>query len=198
MRTRIRHFRKQRGLTQTELAASLGTTAATVSRLETADMTVSTGWLERLAEVLEVDVATLIGGGERTSLVCMAELGRGGVVTPLAEGIPLSPAFASSAREPLAFRVASGMGSYAAGDMLIVDRVPVEEAASLLGRDGVVADMDGVCVFGRLVSADAERCLVVPPEAGAAAREIIEADWIAPVVCLVRMLPPVSRRRSGR
>lgn len=42
MRTRIRHFRKARGLTQTELAEALGTTAATVSRLETADMTVST------------------------------------------------------------------------------------------------------------------------------------------------------------
>ena len=197
MRTRIRHFRKQRGLTQSELAASLGTTAATVSRLETADMTVSTGWLERLAEVLGVDVADLVGG-ERTSLVCLAELGRGGAVRTLAEGIPLPPAFASSAREPLAFRVSEEIGLYAAGDMLIADRVAAEEASLHLGRDGVVADMNGERVFGRLVSASGRQCLVVPLETGAAARDIAEADWIAPVVALFRTFAPVSRPRSGR
>lgn len=197
MRTRIRHFRKQRGLTQTELAASLGTTAATVSRLETADMTVSTGWLARLSEVLGVDVADLVGG-ERAPLVCLAELGRGGTVRTLAEGIPLSPALASQAREPLAFRVAEEMGSYAPGDMLIADRVQAEDAGPLLGRDAVVAGMDGTRVFGRLVSAGGRRCLVVPPEAGATAREIAEADWVAPVVALLRTFQPVSRRRSGR
>ena len=47
MKTRIRHFRKLKGLTQSGLALRLSTTAATVSRLATADMTVSTDWLER-------------------------------------------------------------------------------------------------------------------------------------------------------
>lgn len=198
MRTRIRHFRKQRGLTQSELAASLGTTAATVSRLETADMTVSTGWLERLAAVLGVEVADLVGGSERAGLVCLAELGRGGAVRALAEGLPLSPSLAAPAREPLAFRVAEEMGSYAAGDMLIADRVPAGDALPLLGRDGIVADRHGGRVFGRLVSVDGRHCLVVPPEPGAAAHDIAEADWVAPVVSLVRMFAPVSRPRSGR
>jgi transcriptional regulator with XRE-family HTH domain len=197
VRTRIRHFRKQRGLTQSELAAALGTTAATVSRLETADMTVSTGWLERLAGVLGVEVADLVGGSERTGLVCLAELGRGGAVRALAEGIPLSPSLAAPAREPLAFRVAEEMGDYAAGDMLIADKVPAGEALPLLGRDCIVADRQGGRVFGRLVSAAGGHCLVVPPEAGAAAREIAAADWIAPVVSLVRTFAPVSRPRSG-
>lgn len=198
MRTRIRHFRKQRGLTQTGLAAALGTTAATVSRLETADMTVSTGWLERIAAVLGVEAADLVGGSERAGLVCLAEIGRGGAVRALAEGLPLSPSLAAPARDPLAFRVAEDMGSYAAGDMLIADRVPAGDAAPLLGRDCIVADINGERVFGRLVSAAGGHCLAVPPEAGAAAREIAAADWIAPVVSLVRMFPPVSRPRSGR
>lgn len=197
MRTRIRHFRKARGLTQTELAEALGTTAATVSRLETADMTVSTDWLERLAGALEVNVRDLIGG-EPGNLVCQAELRRGGRVATLATGIPLSPSLAEGAREPLAFLAAEEMGLYAAGDMLIADRVQSEEAGALLGRDCIAAGMDGARHFGRLVEISGRRCVVVPPEAGAAAIALDEADWVAPVVALIRRFPPVSPRRSGR
>ncbi|MFN4353071.1 helix-turn-helix domain-containing protein [Parvibaculum sp.] len=197
MRTRIRQFRKARGLTQTELAAALGTTAATVSRLETADMTVSTDWLERLAGALGVDVRELIGG-ESGVLACQAELRRGGRVVTLATGIPLSPSMAEGAREPLAFLVAEEMGLYMAGDMLVADRVQAEEAGALLGRDCIAADMETARHFGRLVETAGRRCAIVPPEAGAAAIILNETDWVAPVVALLRRFPPVSPRRSGR
>ncbi len=197
MRTRIRHFRKARGLTQTELAEVLGTTAATVSRLETADMTVSTDWLERLGEALDVNVRELIGG-ESGSLVCQAELRRGGHVVPLAAGIPLEPSLAEGAREPLAFLVADDMGPYAAGDLLIADRMQAEEAGALAGRDCIAMGMDTERHFGRLAEIAGRRCAIVPPEAGAAAIIIDEADWIAPVFMLIRRFPPVSPRRSGR
>ncbi|MBA4209614.1 MAG: hypothetical protein C0454_08800 [Parvibaculum sp.] len=197
MRTRIRHFRKARGLTQTELAEALGTTAATVSRLETADMTVSMDWLERLALALGVQVRDLLGA-EGGSLVCQAELRREGRVAMLAEGIPLAPALAEGAREPLAFRVAEDMGSYAAGDMLIADRMEAEDAEAWLGRDCIAADMNARQVFGRLAGLDEGRCLLMPPEAGAAAVALDRADWIAPVILLVRQFSPVSPRRPGR
>lgn len=197
MRTRIRHFRKVRGLTQTELAEALGTTAATVSRLETADMTVSTDWLERLAAALDVDVRELIGG-EPGSLVCQAELRRGGRVSSLAVGMPLSPALAEDAREPVAFRIAEDMGTYAAGDMLIADRVQPEETAGLLGRDCIAASIHSAHHFGRLVDMADGRCVIVPPETGAAAITLDEVEWIAPVVTLIRRFPPVSRHRSGK
>lgn len=197
MRTRIRHFRKARGLTQTELAEALGTTAATVSRLETADMTVSTDWLERLAEALGVNIRDLLGG-EAGSLVCQAELRCGGRVATLAAGLPISPSLAEDAREPLAFRVAEDMGAYQAGDMLIADRMQAEDADAMLGRDCVASDMDTRRCFGRLVEARGARCVIVPPEAGAAAIVLDEADWIAPIVTLIRRFPSVSSRRSGR
>ncbi|MDX5366069.1 MAG: helix-turn-helix domain-containing protein [Alphaproteobacteria bacterium] len=197
MRTRIRHFRKARGLTQTELAEALGTTAATVSRLETADMTVSTDWLERLGEALGVDVRELIGGAGG-SLVCQAELRRGGQVATLPAGIPLEPSIAEGSREPLAFLVAEDMGPYAAGDMLIADRVQAEDATAFGGRDCIAMGMDTARHFGRLVEIDGRRCAIVPPEAGAAAIIVEDADWIAPVVTLIRRFPPVSPRRSGR
>src|SRR5690554_5348744 len=111
LRTKIRYFRKARGLTQTELADSLGTPAATVSRLETADMTLSTGWLERIAQALDVGVTDLISAG-RESLVCQRELRLGGLVAPLPEAIPLAPALAEGARNPLALLVAEEIGPY--------------------------------------------------------------------------------------
>ena len=50
MKTRIREFRKERRWTLQDLARQVGTTAQTVQRLETANMTVSTDWLERFGE----------------------------------------------------------------------------------------------------------------------------------------------------
>lgn len=57
MRNRIRHYRRLKGLTQTDLAESLGTTAATISRLETEGIKVSVDWLEPLAEILQVQIS---------------------------------------------------------------------------------------------------------------------------------------------
>jgi len=67
METRIREFRKLRGLTLKELAERISTTPQTVQRLETANMTVSTDWLEKIAGALNIEPADLIarpGGRE--------------------------------------------------------------------------------------------------------------------------------------
>lgn len=197
LRTRIRYFRKARGLTQTELAESLGTTAATVSRLETADMTLSTGWLERIAQALDVGVTDLISAG-RENLACQVELRVGGLVAPLPEAIPLAPALAEGTRDPVALRVAREIGPYSAGDMLIADTVPVRDASALLGRDCLITNTENRRLFGRLASLEGGTCLVVPPEAGAAALKLSEVEKVAPVVALIRHFPPVSRPRSGR
>jgi transcriptional regulator with XRE-family HTH domain len=48
--------RKQRGWTQNELAAQLGTTSATVSRWENGHSTPTDWWTDRLLELLGVAV----------------------------------------------------------------------------------------------------------------------------------------------
>ncbi|MEQ8267601.1 MAG: helix-turn-helix transcriptional regulator [Parvibaculum sp.] len=198
MRTRIRHFRKLRGLTQSGLAARLGTTAATVSRLETADMTLSAGWLERIAAALSVGVAELLDSPPQEGAACLGEVRRGGAVMPV-EGLPpVAAAFAARARTGLAFLVAEEMGPYSAGDILIADRLPAAEAASMLGRDCFAADVGGTLGFGRLVSAAAAQCLLMPPERGAPARAIAGPQWIAPVVTMVRHFPEEIRAPRSR
>lgn len=196
MRTRIRHFRKQRGFTQHELASRLGTTAATVSRLETADMTISTGWLERMAEVLEVGIHDLLDTPRPEGIACLGGVMRGGSVAALTGQPALPVSLASAAREPLAFSIVEEMGAYSAGDILIADRLPVEKAAAALGRDCFAAGAENGLGFGRLVSLAREHCLLMPPEPGALAREIVAPEWIAPVVTLVRHFPAVRARHS--
>lgn len=200
MLTRIRHFRRERGLTQTELAAQLGTTAATVSRLETADMTVSTDWLERIATVLGVDAMALIDTPQAEGapgIACLGEVRRGGGVTAFTERKALMLTPAPSAREPVAFRMMERMGSYRAGDILIADRMPVETAVAALGHDCFAADGLGTLAFGRLVAAPPAAFLMVPPEAGAGAVSLTAPGWIAPVVTLIRRFPGVRVLRSG-
>lgn len=183
-------------MTQPELAARLGTTAATVSRLETQEMTLSAGWLERIAAALSVGVAELLDGAPQEGAACLGEVRRGGAVL-LAEGLP-AVAFAARARTPLAFLVAEEMGPYSAGDLLIADRLPAAEAASALGRDCFAGGAGGTLGFGRLVSAAAAQCLLMPPEKGAPARAIAGLQWIAPVVTMVRHFPEEVRAPRSR
>ncbi len=199
MRTRIRHFRKQRGLTQTELASRLGTTAATVSRLETADMTVSTGWLERIAGELDVPVTDLLDQPGQGALACIGELRRGGVVA-FAEPPSLPPSLLSLARDPMVFRVGETLGSYARGDVLVADCLPFGEAEGAIGRDCFAGGGEGGLSFGRLVSLALGNCVLMPPEEGTPPREVRAPEWIAPVVTLLRNYPPVrtaAARSSG-
>ncbi|ABS62497.1 transcriptional regulator, XRE family [Parvibaculum lavamentivorans DS-1] len=195
MHTRIRHFRKQRGFTQGELAAQLATTAATVSRLETADMTISMDWLERIASVLGVSVPDLLDAPSPGRVACLGEVRRGGVL-PLAESSALPVSLGSAAREPLAFKVMEQMGAYSAGDILVADRLSPEKAVAALGHDCFAADAGGYG-FGRFISFAAGHCVLVPPEPGALAREFLRPGWIAPVVTLVRHFPAVRMPRSG-
>jgi transcriptional regulator with XRE-family HTH domain len=188
VRTRIRHYRKLRGMTQTELASRVGTTAATVSRLETADMTVSMDWLQKFAEVFRVRVSDLIEDPRPGRVPCIGEIGRGGTLLALAAGYVDSLAVETPARDPVAIRMKESVGGYFAGDLLIADRLPPEKAAEALGRDCFVEADGEASGFGRFISSVDGQFMLVPHEAGEQPRVLPAPDWIAPVVMLIRYL----------
>ena len=190
MKTRIRHFRKLRGLTQGELAARLETTAATVSRLETADMTVSTGWLERIAAALAVAPADLIDVPLPNRLVALGELGPGGLVVARAADEAATLTLETPARDPVLIAVACDLGPWQAGDMLLGDRLEDAGAGrAALGRDAIIAG-GGEIGCGRLIAFEGDQCLLAPAEAGAPGRRLSRIEWVAPIVMLVRRFPP--------
>jgi transcriptional regulator with XRE-family HTH domain len=188
VRTRIRHYRKMRRMTQTDLARQVGTTAATISRLETADMTVSMDWLQKFAGVFHVRIADLIDEPKKNRVPCVGQLGRKGAFDPALAAGEESVTLEAPAHDPIALRVRENLGNYCAGDVLIADRLPAEYADRALGRDCIV-EVDGEAGgFGRFISSADGHYLLVPPEPGAQARPLPTPGWIAPVVMLIRYL----------
>ena len=70
---RISRLRKQRGLTQQELAAKVGVHANHVTRWERDHMRPSTKTLALIAEALEVSVDEILASGESPSAVTVAD-----------------------------------------------------------------------------------------------------------------------------
>ena len=63
---RIRALRKQKGLTQEELAKAIGVQRAVISKYETGIVDISVSQLEKIADVLGVTVDYLLGGETKT------------------------------------------------------------------------------------------------------------------------------------
>lgn len=60
---KLRAERKARGMTLSQVAEKVGTSPQTVQRIETARMTVSTEWVQRICAALELDPETLLNKG---------------------------------------------------------------------------------------------------------------------------------------
>jgi transcriptional regulator with XRE-family HTH domain len=189
VRTRIRHYRRLRRLTQADLAERIGTTAATISRLETADMKVSMNWLQRFADIFNIPIADLIEEPKlRNSVPCVGEISRSGALSSIQSSDEKAVTIEAPARDPIALRIRENVGTYCAGDVVIADRMSPEHASRALGRDCLI-EVDGEASgFGRFISSADGRYLLVPPEPGAQARPLPTPDWIAPVVMLIRYL----------
>jgi transcriptional regulator with XRE-family HTH domain len=184
VKTRLRHFRTRRGLTQGDLARRLGTTAATISRLETADMTVSTDWLEKFASALDVAVSDLIATPDEGAVLLAGLLAPDGGVSPPAPG-ETSLTLDVAVREPVALRIAGTFGPYLSGDLLVGSKHAAGEAAQFAGRDCILS-AGGTVRFGKLVSIGKEDSLVLVPIAGAEAVRLDGIDWLAPVALMIR------------
>jgi transcriptional regulator with XRE-family HTH domain len=184
VRQRIREFRVRRGLTQAELAERVGTTAATVSRLETNTMTVSTDWLERFAAVLGVHPAELI---ERPNAPAIRLLGRADRTGRILPGAPQELTLEAPAGDPVAIELADAQGPYAAGERLIGERLTGASILNGVGRDCIVAARDGQLMLARVVGAP-PRTSLVPLAAGAPILYDMDVEWLAPIVMRVQIV----------
>ncbi|MGV8996359.1 MAG: helix-turn-helix domain-containing protein [Parvibaculaceae bacterium] len=187
MKTRIRYYRKLRRWTQSELARQAGTTAATISRLETADMNVSMDWLEKFAGIFTVPVVALID--ERrpaTTIPCVGIINRAGNLSSMGEDDEEDVMLEAMARDPIALHISENFGLYRAGDIVIADRMSTDDLPRALGRDCLVEIEGEGQGFGRFISSGHGTYLLVPPEPGSQARHVPLPDWVAPVVMLIR------------
>jgi transcriptional regulator with XRE-family HTH domain len=185
MLTRIRDLRKRRGLTLKELADRIGTTPQTVQRLETANMTVSTDWLERISDALGVRPVDLLEDREDRAIPLLGSVARYGRIVSDRLGtqsfeldLPAASAVAAS--------MSVAIGPYSAGSVVIGDRQYASNMANAVGRDCLVGLEDGSNLLRRLVAGfDPETFTLVPLNQGDDVIYDARLVWAAPIVMVI-------------
>jgi len=192
MVNRIRDLRKAKGLTLADLAAACqpATTAQTIGRLETGTRQLSLAWMNRIAAALAVDPASLMHGeaGERAQIV--AELAASGAeaLSSPREAVQPSELAAGDGRAPLVLAVSESVGEYRPGDMLWLQPLDPEDAASAINRDCLVPRPGGRFAFGRLIDRRGTMVGLLPPGSGQKQVVVDNPAWIAVAMMLVRPL----------
>ncbi len=188
MSTRIRELRKARGFTLQQLADQAGTTAQTIQRLETDNMSVSVDWLQRIAPALGVTPAGLLeADSTRRAVQYLGELDAHSVVRsiPARQKAPTVP-IEVPGNAPMAIRVKIRLGPYDAGTLLIADRLADDDRASADGRDCVVKTLDKSLLFRRIVAGPGGQVALVPYAPARVVDRDLKITWIAPILMAVK------------
>jgi transcriptional regulator with XRE-family HTH domain len=187
MITAIREVRRAKGLTLDDVARRCvpPTTAQTVGRLETGTRTVSVGWLNRIADALDVEAADLVRLPDRPEIPVAASLDASGAHAPRRAAAVVPPRGEPGA---IAVTVTGGIGDYRAGDEIWCATIAPEAFATALNRDVLVPAPAGRFVFGRLLGVDGGALRLLPLGAHAKPQTIADPAWIAHAMRLVRAL----------
>jgi transcriptional regulator with XRE-family HTH domain len=182
MSTRIREFRKLRGMTLQFLAHKVGTTAQTIQRLETGNMTVSLDWLQRIAEVFGMPAAALLVTDQTASVLVIGELDASGQITPLAGEAQKTLSLVVAIPHPIAVRVSTAVGAFEADTILICNKFEFDPDVLIEGRLCLVGLKIGRIVFGRVSTSSAGVSL----DEGSSSMPTSDIEWLAPVTMAIR------------
>ena len=188
MITRIREVRKAKGMTLDDVARACAppTTAQTIGRLETGTRTVSVGWLNRIADALQVDASELVAGAGGTEIAVAAVLGAAGQArAPKRTTLLVPPKPGTGA---IGLTVAVSTGDYRAGDEIWCEPLEPAGYAGALNRDVLVPRPAGRFLFGRLIGREDGRIQLLPHGAGSRQQVVADPPWIAVAAKLVRAL----------
>jgi transcriptional regulator with XRE-family HTH domain len=187
MITCIREVRRAKGYTLQDVASRCApqTTPQTIGRLETGMRTVSVGWLNRIADALDVTASDLVRLPSRGDLPVAAILGPQGAHAPRREAVVIPPKPEAGL---LAVTVEAGVGEYRTGDQIWCERIAAGEYAGALNRDVLLPRPAGRFLFGRLIGRENGKLHLVPLGAGGRQQVIADPPWLAVASRLVRAL----------
>lgn len=186
MQTRIREFRKLRGMTLKELADKIKTTPQTVQRLETANMTVSTDWLEKIARALLVEPADLIGNRSSREIRLIGRVGEHGRISRVVDSQASVIHLEVPADNPVAARLDTTVGYFEAGTVLIANRLRDEDIDNAHGVDCLVAVVDGPILLRRMIKGRNGGWTLVPHDSGAEIQYDQTIAWAARIIMSIR------------
>jgi DNA-binding XRE family transcriptional regulator len=187
-------------MTLQQLAQKVGTTAQTIQRLETDNMTVSLDWLERIAVVFGMPAAALLMSETTTGIPVLGDVNSSGQIT-VSVASPLSSlALVLAVADPVAIRTQSTLHAsvsdrvYEPDTMLIGGKIDSDAETVLPPQDCIVAFTDGrmaICraaiEAGRIVLSCAKNPLNgFHDNTGKSEAFSGEAEWVAPILMAVR------------
>ncbi len=189
MKTRIREFRKERRWTLADLAKKIGTTAQTVQRLETSNMTVSTDWLERFGEAFNIDPVQLLISPERINPLILGDIAPDGrlEVAPKGAAKPLGVDPGAIVRDAVCVRLGADFGAHVEGTILVCERQFGRNIQNSVGIDALAGCVDGDIMFGRVINGEAGRYTIVPQREHASIWYDRELEWVAPPKMALRV-----------
>ncbi len=187
MKTRIRELRRERGWTLQDLAGRIGTTAQTVQRLETQNMTVSTDWLEKFGEAFGIDPVSLFADtGQGPCKVVGIIHGSGSVSPPTGQHREAVSFDTLICPNPLVFWVSETLGEIPAGAYLAVEKQEGRNIENAVGFNAVAGLQDGQLAFGRIIRGEQGKLTIVPPQQRADVLYDHELVWAGkPIAAIV-------------
>lgn len=186
MQTRIREFRKLRGMTLKELADKINTTPQTVQRLETSNMTVSTDWLEKIARALLVEPADLLGTRSSREIQLIGRIGDQGRINRMQQEQQASIHLEVPADNPVAARLDASVGYFEPGTVLIANRFRDEDLDNAHGVDCLVAVRDGPILLRRLIRGRNHGWTLVPLDSGLEVQYDQTVEWAARIIMSIK------------
>ena len=188
VRNRIRHYRRQMGLTQTDLAKRLGTTAATVSRLETQGIRISADWLVPLSNILQVRITDLIDEPSPERIEMIGKINPDGTIFTQPGDLQSGFVMRVPATRPIAAKLAHDHGPFRSGELLIGDRFDGKQLDQGLENNCFIGLRDGSVLLRRLLPGpkSGKRFCIAPLHAGSTVKYADRLSWCAPIVMAIR------------
>ncbi len=161
-------------MTLAQVAEQLGTTAQTISRLETQVITLSADWLEKFGALFGVDPGQILGSRTDPPAELIGRLDRFGKLTdpgsePFDIALPTGPA--------IAVTVSADIGPYRSGDVLLSNRLFGADMANAVGHDALVGLHDGPVLLRRLLNGQNGHYVLVPLDSGESVQYRASLDW---------------------
>lgn len=187
MSTRIREFRKLRGMTLSYLAQRVGTTAQTIQRLETGNMTVSLDWLRKIAEVFGLPAAALLVTDATASVPILGEIDAAGTVRPLTNpAAPKTLSIVVASPSPIAAHVATAVGGFDPETFLVANRIDFDPEILLEQRRCLLGLASGDMLLRTVTSGDGGLLVDWPRACEQGMISTADITWVAPLTMALR------------
>lgn len=174
-------------MTLSYLAQKVGTTAQTIQRLETGNMTVSLDWLQRIAEVFGLPAAALLVTDATASVPILGDIdARGSIAPSLDPNLDKTLSIVVASPSPIAARVVGNLDAFEPQTVLVANKIDFDPELLLEQRRCLLGLSSGQMLLRMVTTSNTG--LVAALDAKGQPEEISTAEigWVAPLTMAIR------------